>query len=92
MRLTRIKKTVEMTKKSTEIKIHVFLVFVALLTSTPGVYVGVNVRSELMSILGATTPSPFAGTAPFGGTSVFCLFLLEASERNVGRAMARDWL
>lgn len=83
---------VDMMNKKTESMIHVFLVLVALFMSTPGVYVGVSVRSELMSVPGAATPSPFAATAPFGGTSVFSLFLLEASERKVGRAMARDWL
>ena len=49
-----MRKTTDMRRQRHEIRIHVFLVLVALLKSTPGVYVGVNVRSETLSSAGVS--------------------------------------
>ena len=46
LELTRIRKTTEIKKQKHDIMIQIFRVWVAFLTSTPGVYVGVRVRSE----------------------------------------------
>jgi hypothetical protein len=60
-------------------KIQVFLVFVALLMSTPGVYSSVSVLSEMFS--------PFTRCASF---SCFFPCLRAANDLKVGRAMARQ--
>ena len=81
LKLTRIKKITEMKKKTQETMIEIFRVLVASLTSTPGVYVGVKVRSEFCS-------GPVAGPSatPFSCTD-FSFCLRAASDRKVGRAM-----
>lgn len=74
--VTRIRNMTEIRKKRLERMIQFLLVRVARLTSTPGVYVGVRVRSELISV--PITPFPCS----------FVFFCLRAaSDRKVGRAM-----
>jgi len=70
---------IEIKKKRLEIMIQFLLVRVASLISTPGVYVGVRVRSELMS----------APVNPLG-CLFFCFCLRAASDRKVGRAILDD--
>jgi hypothetical protein len=85
---TRIKKMTDMKKKIHEIIIHVFRVLVASLMLTPGVYVGVNVRSEFRSV--PTTPFPFVVPFPLAAGSTFSCslaFLRAASDRKDGRAI-----
>ncbi len=62
--------------KKLDRRIQFLLVLVASLISTPGVYVGVSVRSELIS--GPVTP--------FDGSCLFCC-RRAASELKVGRAI-----
>lgn len=80
---TRTRKTTEMRKKKLAKTTACRLVDVARLMSTPGVEVGVNVRSD--------EPSSGRPATPFGRSSfwAFCSCLRAASDLKVGRTIER---